>query len=41
MKNVDQLTYNENRIFQSLNKPLPNGKFFFLGPDLKLALMVK
>ncbi|CAF4738437.1 unnamed protein product, partial [Rotaria socialis] len=38
-KDFDHLTDSEIRIFELLNKSLPNGKFIFLGPSLKLEFM--
>ncbi|CAF1240120.1 unnamed protein product [Rotaria sordida] len=39
LKDFNQLTDNEIHIFELLNKSLSNGKFIFLGPNLKLELM--
>ena len=41
LKNFHQLTENEIYILELINKSLSNGKFIFLGPNLKLELMVK
>ncbi|CAF4701567.1 unnamed protein product, partial [Rotaria sp. Silwood1] len=39
LKDYNQLTDNEIHIFELLNKSLLNGKFIFIGSNLKLELM--